>query len=83
MKVYIDKTKYKEEYKELTKYSYKKNISIEYYENISEFIENVNKGDTIIIYESLENIDKTLKNIRPKKVYTHDEFLNSYKFIKK
>ena len=82
MKVYIDKTKYKEEYKELTKYSYKKNISIEYYENISEFIENVNKGDTIIIYESLENIDKTLKNIRPKKVYTHDEFLNSYKFIK-
>ena len=82
LKVYIDKTKYKEEYKELTKYSYKKNISIEYYENISEFIENVNKGDTIIIYESLENIDKTLKNIRPKKVYTHDEFLNSYKFIK-
>ena len=82
MKVYIDKTKYKEEYKELTKYSYKKNISIEYYENISEFIENVNHGDTIIIYESLENIDKTLKNIRPKKVYTHDEFLNSYKFIK-
>ncbi len=82
LKVYIDKTKYKEEYKELTKYSYKKNISIEYYENINEFIENVNKDDTVIIYESSESIDSILKNISPKKIYTHDEFLNNYRFNK-
>lgn len=80
LKVYINKDKYLNEYKDLMKNSYKSNISVEYYEDIEEFSENVNSNDTVIIYEDGENLDIILKNINPKKILKHEEYMKSYRF---
>ncbi len=80
IKVYINKINYKEEYKELMKCSYKRNISIEYYEDINDFIQNVKDTDDIVIYENKNITEEILGKINPRKLYTHEEFINNYKF---
>lgn len=77
IKLYINSLKYKQEHTELAKMSYKKNIGIEYYYDIDEFIENIREDDTVVI---CENIDEISEKIKAKKIFTYDEFLSSYKF---
>lgn len=77
VKVYINSLKYKNEHTELVKMSYKKNIGIEYYYDINEFIENVREDDTVIIFE---NIDEISKKIKVRKIFTYNEFIDDYKF---
>lgn len=81
LKVYINRSKYKEEYKELMKYTYKRNISVEYFDDIEEILESVNKKDTVLIYEEKENLEIIIKKIKTKNIYTKENFYEEYKFL--
>lgn len=80
IKVFIDKNKYLNEYKELMKNSYKSNINVEYYSDFEDFLENVNEKDTVIIYEENDVLENLLKKVNTKKVLKHSEFMESYRF---
>ena len=77
LKVYMDEIKHKKEFKEMTKISYKRNISIEYYHDIDDFIQNVTENDTVIIFDDIEDISNKLK---AKKIYSYKEFIDNYRF---
>lgn len=80
-KIYIDQSKFNEEYKEIMKFTYMQNIYIDVYDNKENFIEDVNEIDKVIIYTANEKEKEEFNNILKTKEIIYNEFpYDEYRF---
>lgn len=80
IKLFLDKSKYKDEYKKIIKYTYIENIYLEVYDDIQECIEESKEVDFTVLYvDDRKILDKLQKKLKSKKIFTN-EFPYEYKF---
>ena len=80
IKIFIDKVKYKEEYKKIIKYTYIANIILDVYNNIDDFIKESTNEDFSVIYADLELADKIKKEAKFGEILVNTFPYESYKF---
>ena len=78
IKALIDPIKFKEEYKRLSKECYMRNIFIDFYEDIEEFLEEAKVEDTVIVYTNSEKDKEQVAARLPMK----DIYFNEFDFEK-
>lgn len=80
IKIFLDKSKYKDEYKKIIKYTYIENIYLEVYDDIQECIEESKEVDFIVVYiEDAKIADKFQKELNAEKILIN-KFPYDYKF---
>lgn len=81
IKLFMDKSKFKNEYKEIMKYAYIENIYLEIYDDIQEFIAESKKVDFAIAYiADFKIINKLQKEIKSGELLINNFPFDSYKF---
>lgn len=81
IKIFMDKSKYKNEYKEIMKYAYIENIYLEIYDDIQEFIDESKKEDFAIAYiDDFKVINKLQKEIKSGELLINNFPFDAYKF---
>ncbi len=81
IKILIDKNKYKDEYKKISKESYIRNIYVDFYEDLEEFLEEVITDDFAIAYTNSEKIKRKINEKLPTKEVLWNTFdLEKYEF---
>lgn len=81
IKLFMDKSKFKNEYKEIMKYAYIENIYLEIYDDIQEFIAESKKVDFAVAYiEDFKAINKLQKEIKSGELLVNNFPFDSYKF---
>lgn len=80
-KIYIDQAKYLEEYKEFMKYAYMQNISLDVYDDIDDFVENVLEIDRVVIYtdDELEK-NNIIGKLKTKEIICNEFPYDEYRF---
>lgn len=80
IKLFIDKTKYQEEYKKIFKFTYLENIALEVYDDPDDFINESREQDYSIIFGDLEEINKIKRGLRAGTLLINAFPYDSYKF---
>jgi len=81
IKLFMDKSKFKNEYKEIMKYAYIENIYLEIYDDIQEFINESKKVDFAVAYiADFKVINKLQKEIKSSELLVNNFPFDSYKF---
>lgn len=80
IKLFMDKTKYKDEYKKIFKFSYMENISLEIYDDIDDFISESREEDFAVIFADFQIINKIQKTLRANEILVNTFPYDSYKF---
>ena len=79
IKLYIDKSIFLNDYKEIMKYAYIHNIYIDIYNDLDDFLNEAKNEDFGIAFVDDENIEKC-KNSNFGKLFINENPLNNYKF---
>lgn len=81
IKLFIDKSKYKEEYNKIMQFSYSKNIYLEVYNDIQDFINESKKEDFSIVYiDDFKSVNKMQKELKSEELLINTFPYDSYKF---
>lgn len=81
IKLFMDKSKYKEEYKKIMKYTYVENIYLEVYDDIQECISESKETDFIILYvDDFKIVNQLQKELKAKEVLINTFPFDEYKF---
>ena len=81
IKLFMDKSKYKEEYKKIMKYAYIENIYVEIYDDIQECILESKPTDFTIIYvDDFKIVNQLQKELKSKEVLINTFPFDEYKF---
>lgn len=81
IKLFMDKSKYKEEYKKIMKYTYVENIYLEVYDEIQECIfESKEEDFTVLFVDDFKLINMLQKELKAKEVLINTFPYDEYKF---
>lgn len=80
IKLFIDKVKYKEEYKKITKYAYMENIFLEVYNDAEDFISESREQDYSIIMAEMDVVNKIKRELRSGELLINAFPYDDYKF---
>ena len=80
IKLFMDKTKYSEEYKKIVNFTYLENISLELYDDVDDFINESREEDFAVIFADFQLINKIQKGLRAEEILFNTFPYDSYKF---
>lgn len=80
LKLFIDKSKYKDEYKKIISFSHKNNIALEVYDDPDDFISENKDEDYSIIFADISEINQIQRRLRGGKILINAFPYDSYKF---
>lgn len=80
IKLYIDKSKYMNEYKEIMKYTYFQNIYLEVYTDINDFINDSTPLDFSVVYADEPFVTQIKESIKTKHLLINKFPYSSYRF---
>lgn len=80
IKLFIDKVKYKDEYKKIFKYAYMNNIALEVYSDPDDFISESREEDYSVIFADLSEINQIQRGLRAGQILINAFPYDTYKF---
>ena len=80
IKLFIDKTKYREEYEEIRRFAYKENIYLEVYSDEEDFISESKDEDYSVVFGDMTLINKIKRELRCGELLINAFPYNSYEF---
>lgn len=81
IKLFMDKSKYKEEYNKIMKYTYVENIYLEVYNDIQDFINESKKEDFAIVYvDDFKLVNQIQKELKAEELLVNNFPYENYKF---
>lgn len=80
IKLFMDKSKYSEEYKKIVDFAYSENIALEIYDDVEDFISESRAEDFAVIFADFQLINKLQKELRAEEILFNTFPYSSYKF---
>lgn len=80
IKLFMDKSKYSDEYKKIVKFTYVENIALEVYDDVDDFISESRKEDFAVIFADFKLINKIQKEVKAEEILFNTFPYDSYKF---
>ncbi len=81
IKLYIDKVKYDKEFKEITKFAYTENLSLEVYTDLDDFVSESKKEDFAVLFiDDTRSLNIVQQSLRSGEVILNDFPFDTYKF---
>lgn len=80
MKIFMDKNKFAKDYKKMTEFALKENISLEVYDDPDDFVSESREEDNSIIFGELQEINKIKKGLKAGQLQFNNFPYDSYKF---
>lgn len=80
IKLFVDRAKFGEELKKITKYSYDENFSLEVFDDIDDFINESRKEDFAVVFADFNIINRLQKELRAEEVLVNTFPYDNYKF---
>lgn len=80
IKLFMDKSKYPEEYKKISKFAYTENIALEVYDDVDDFISESREEDFAVIFADFNLINKIQKGVKAEEILFNTFPYDSYKF---
>ena len=82
IKLFMDKTKYKNEYKKIMEYAYVENLSIEVFNDLEDFIHESKSEDYAVLYlDDFKLINQVQKELKAGEVIINDFPYDNYKIV--
>lgn len=82
IKLFIDKTKFKDEYKKIMEYAYVENISVEVFNDLEDFIHESKKEDYAVLYlDDFKLINQVQKELKSGEIVVNDFPYDNYEII--
>lgn len=80
IKLFMDKKKYSKEYDKIIKYAYIENISIEYYNDVDDFLNESKDNDYSVVFGEVQEINKIRKGLKGGSLLINAFPYEEYKF---
>ncbi len=80
IKLFMDKSKYPDEYKKIVKFTYVENIALEVYDDVDDFISESREEDYAVIFADFQLINKIQKELKAEEILFNTFPYDSYKF---
>lgn len=80
IKLYMDRSKYSAEYRDIMQYAYKEGITLETYDDIDDFISESKEEDYAVIFGDVTEINRIKRELRSGELLINAFPYNSYEF---
>lgn len=80
IKLFIDKSMYKEEYDKMIRFAYENNVSLEIYDDVKDFMDESRKEDFSVIFADFNLINQLQKGLKSEEILINTFPYDSYKF---